>query len=102
MIESLRAFAKEVSQAVLSGRMGMIEASRELANFGNVPDVMSEDIHKVFVGTCSESDHLPIGTVRDVWNPQVLEEKDREIADIEACWKDRILAACKSILEEQR
>jgi hypothetical protein len=101
-IESLRACTKEVSQAVLSGRMGMIEASRELACLGHAPDVMNEEIHKVFVGACIESDHLPTGAVRDLWNPQVLEEKDREIANIEARWKDRILVACKSILEEQR
>jgi hypothetical protein len=101
-IESLRACAKEVSQAILSGRVGIVEASRELACLGHTPDVMNEEIHNVFVGACSESDHLPIGAVRDLWNPQVLEEKDREIADIEARWKDRILAACKSILEEQR
>jgi hypothetical protein len=100
--ESVRACAKEVSQAVFSGRMGMIEASRELACLGHAPDVMNEEIHKVFVGVCTESDHLPIGAVRELWNPQVLEEKDREIADIEARWKDRILAGCKSILEEQR
>jgi hypothetical protein len=101
-IDSLWSCAKEVSQAVLSGRMGMIEASREPACLGQAPDVMNEEIHKVFVGACSESDHLPIGAVRDPWNPQVLEEKDWEIADIEARWKDRILAGCKSILEEQR
>ena len=54
------------------------------------------------MGACGESDHLAIGAVRDLWNPQVLEEKDLEIADIEARWKDRILAGCKSIVEEQR
>ena len=79
----------------------MIEASRELACLGHAPDVMNEEIHKVFVGACSETDHLPIGAVRDLRNPQVLEEKDREIADMEARWKDRILAACKSILAER-
>ena len=101
-IDSLRSCAKEVSQAVLSGRMGMIEASRKLAGLGHAPGVMNEEIHKVFLGACGESDHLPIGAVRDLWNPQVLEEKDREIADMEARWKDRILAGCKSIVEEQR
>lgn len=65
----------------------MIEASRELACLGHAPGVMNEEIHKVFVGACSESNHLPIGEVRDLWNPQVLQEKDWEIADIEARWK---------------
>jgi hypothetical protein len=79
----------------------VLEASRELAGLGHSSGVMSEEIHNVFVGAFSESDHLPIGAVRELWNPQVLLEKDREIANMEAQWKYRVVAACKAILDER-
>ena len=92
--------AKEVAQAVLSGRIGMLDACRELARLGDTPGVMSEEIHIVFLGSHSETDHLPLGAVRDLWDPQVLLEKDRQIAEMEAHWRDRVLAACWNILDQ--
>ena len=60
--------AKEVAQAVLSGRIGMLDACRELARLGDTPGIMSEEIHIVFLGSHSETDHLPLGAVRDLWD----------------------------------
>ncbi|HWX94046.1 MAG TPA: hypothetical protein VNY29_15570 [Terriglobales bacterium] len=98
--ETERLSAKKVAQAVLSGRMGVLKACRELATLGHTPGVMSEEIHNVFVGADSETDHLPIGAVRELWDSEVLLEKDREIAEMEARWKDRVLAACKKIVDQ--
>ena len=92
--------AKEVAHAILSGRIGMLEACRELARLGDTPGVMSEEIHIVFLGADSETDHLPLGAVRDLWDPQVLLEKDRQIAEMEAHWRDRVFAACWNILDQ--
>jgi hypothetical protein len=47
----------------------------------------------------SETDHLPIGAVRELWDPQVLLEKAREIAEMEAHWKDRVVTACKELID---
>jgi hypothetical protein len=58
---------------------------------------MSEKIHNVFVGAFSESDHLPIGAVRELWNPQVLIEKDREIANMEAQWRTELSQRVKQL-----
>jgi hypothetical protein len=97
--EAEKVRAKEIAQAVLSGRMGMLEACRELASLGHTPGVMSEEIHTVFIGADSETDHLPIGAVRELWDQQVLLEKDRDIAAMEAHWKDRVVAACKELVD---
>jgi hypothetical protein len=99
--DAARLRANEVAQAALSGRMGMLEACRELGRRGHTRGVMSEEIHNVFVGADSETDHLPMGPVRELWDPQVLLEKDREIARMEAHWKDRVLAACKKLVDQQ-
>jgi hypothetical protein len=96
-----RLSAKKVAQAVLSGQIGILEACRKLARLGHTPGIMSSEIHNVFVGADSETDHLPVGVVRKLWDPEVLLEKDREIAEMEAHWKDRVLAACKRIVDQQ-
>jgi len=73
-----------VCRAVLNNEMGVIEASRILSKrpfsqgFENDPDVV------IFVAIDSSTDHLPIGEARKLWNPEVLLQKDKEIAK----WED--------------
>jgi hypothetical protein len=52
----------------------------------------------LFIGIASETDHLPIGTVRELWHPDFLPEKDREIARCEELWREAARAACERIL----
>ena len=50
-------------------------------------------------GIDSETDHLPIGRVREEWHPKYLLEKDREIARCEDLYRDKVRAICEGILQ---
>jgi len=41
-------------------------------------------------GIDSETDTLPLGEVRQYWNAEALERKDREIAEAEAFYGDAV------------
>lgn len=99
--EAFRVVAVEAAMAVLEGRLGVIEGSRRLREFGSylVQDVVADEDFVVFVAVDSETDALPIGTVRELWNPIDLEREDREIAGAEAMHRESVVAACQSIIE---
>jgi hypothetical protein len=64
----LRQFAEQL----LAGGIGVIAAARALQRFQHVVEVACPDLGNallVFVGIDSETDALPIGTVREMWHP---------------------------------
>jgi hypothetical protein len=87
-----------VCRAVLNNEMAIIEASRilsgRLQGFEKDPDFIT------FVGIDSETDHLPVGEVRKHWNPEVLAQKDKEIAECENFYRVRALEACERIIKK--
>jgi hypothetical protein len=80
--------------------MGIIEASRILSKrpfsqgLENDPDVL------IFIGIDSSTDHLPIGEVRKFWNPEVLLQKDKEIAKWEDFYRTQAREACERLIEK--
>jgi hypothetical protein len=90
--------ALEISQSVLDGQTGTIEAAHALCSLVHRdPSIASEEDRKLFIAITSETDDLPVGRVRQEWHPDSLPEKDHEIARCEDLWGDRIGAACLRI-----
>lgn len=58
----------------------------------NDPDMLT------FAGIESQCDHLPLGSVRQYWDPVALARADREIAEEEAFHRPAALAACESLI----
>jgi hypothetical protein len=89
-----------VCRAVLNNEMGVIEASRILSKrpfsqgFENDPDIIT------FIAIDSSTDHLPIGEVRKLWNPEVLVQKDKEIAKWEDFYRVQAHEACERLMEK--
>lgn len=52
---------------------------------------------EIFGVVSSDTDHLPIGEVRQYWAPDVLKRKEREIAEIEAFYRADVLRAVEQI-----
>jgi len=74
-------------------------AAREFASLlRSFPDEVAKDDIMLVIGIDSETDHLPIGSERQHWNPNVLAQKDVEIAKCEAHYKPLTIAACERIL----
>jgi len=89
-----------VCRAVLNNEMGVIEASRILSmrpfsqGFENDLEVIP------FVAIDSSTDHLPIGEVRKLWNPEVLVQKDNEIAKCEDFYRVQAREARESLMKK--
>jgi hypothetical protein len=51
-----------------------------------------------FAGIASETDSLPVGEVRQYWNPESLKLKDREIATAEQLYRENAVTAVTELL----
>ena len=91
--------AKEIAEAVLDGRTTILEGARELSPLAHTDAIANEDDRKLIIGIDSETDHLPVGKVREHWAADALEAKDVEITIAEERWKARFRNVCKRIAE---
>lgn len=88
-----------IARSILAGETGVIEGSRALSSmrwkFGtDMPDQFSP-----FVAIDSETDDLPIGAVRDLWDLNALARKDLEISRCERFYETQAFEACKALIE---
>jgi len=90
---------KQITQAVVNGQVGAAEAALVLLPIlHQYPELASQDDLNFIVAVGSETDDLPIGAVRELWDANALIEKDREIARCDALWGERMRATCERLL----
>jgi hypothetical protein len=91
--------AEQIARSVLGEQIGVVEATRAILPLLHSDcEIASPDDYNLFRGIDSETDDLPIGNVREEWDPAVLQEKDREIARCENLWREQVRNACERIL----
>jgi hypothetical protein len=91
--------ALQIARSVLKGQTKVLEAARALRPALRAdPTILSEDDFKLFIAIESETDDLPVGESRREWHPDVMPDKDREIARCEDLWRDAVRAASERIL----
>jgi hypothetical protein len=89
----------EAASAILRGELGVIEGSRLLCSFRfRVSSLDHDPDFLPFVAIDSETDHLPVGDVRQHWAADALASKDQEIQAAEAFYRDHALAGCERLL----
>ncbi len=89
----------EAASAMLHGELGIIEGSRLLAGLCcRVSSLEHDPDFLCFVGIDSETDHLPIGDIRQHWASEALAVKDAEIRAAESFHRDHAIAACQVLL----
>lgn len=93
-----RAYA--VADAVIRGEMGAVEGSRVLSRMQNELDLgkVETDLMLTFIGVDSETDDLPLGDERDLWNPQALSEKDADLQAYQAKVQEPVRKACSRLI----
>jgi hypothetical protein len=93
--------AVEIAQAVIAGRIGIIEASVRLASLAHdiVPIWVDDEDFVVFGVLSSETDHLPTGSARQYWSATALAEADVDIARIEQNAREDVLRACTNVIK---
>jgi hypothetical protein len=88
------------ARAVLSGELGIIAGARRLCGLGHEIGADRDAHFTFFVGLESETDHLPVGEVRQHWNAEALREKDAEIMRVESFYRERALEICRQLIQK--
>jgi hypothetical protein len=88
------------ARAVLAGELGIIAGARQLSGLGHEIGTDRDADFIFFVGLDSETDHLPVGDVRQHWNAEALRDKDAEIERIEAFYRERAFEICRQLIQK--
>ncbi len=95
---SVRAQMLAIAKQFLGEKLGLVQTARELLQFRDGVEPEIGALLDVFVGIHSETDALPIGTERALWNLQALEVEDRKIAAAELRWHGRATEATRQLV----
>ncbi len=87
-----------VAQSVLSGSCGIVEGARQLSGLAHRLAAENDPDFTFFIGVDSETDHLPIGDVRQRWAADALRKKDEELISLEGFFRADALCACRNLI----
>ncbi len=98
--EYVREKALKTARAILNGELGIIEGARVLSTLA--PDLVADwkvdPDFLVLAALDSETDDLPVGKQRKLWDATALAERDATVSRIEAEARQNVEAACRNIL----
>jgi uncharacterized protein DUF2489 len=99
--ECSRVAALNTADAVVVGRIGIIEGCRRLCSLAHdlVSDWRVDEDFGVFGAVDSETDALPIGRVREDWNASALQLEDKKIEYAESLYRDKVVSACRNLIK---
>lgn len=90
--------ALETVESALDGQISTVEAACALLPLlAMTRDLVSDEDFDLLRAIESETDHLPIGRVREHWHPDSLQEKDRELARYEGFLHEQMISTCQHI-----
>lgn len=88
-----------LARRVLRGELRVIEGCRALSSMRWEFGADMTDQFSPFVAIDSETDHLPVGAVRNLWAVEALARKDLEIDRCEELYRTQALEACSVLIE---
>jgi hypothetical protein len=88
-----------IAKQFLGEKVGLVQTARELLQFRDGVEPEIGTLLDVFVGIASETDALPIGTERTLWNLQALDVEDHKIAAAELRWHGRATGTTRQLVE---
>jgi hypothetical protein len=97
-VEEQRKAMVLVARRIFDGSTGIVAGARELTRLRFPSRAETDKDILYFVGIDSESDHLPLGAVRQHWNTEALKAKDAELQAYEALVRDRAFVACQNLI----
>jgi len=97
-VEERRKEMVRVARHILDGSIGIVAGARKITRLRFPSRADKDNEILVFVGIDSESDHLPIGDVRQHWSADALKAKDAELQAYEARVRERAFRACQSLI----
>ena len=85
-------------KSVIDGGTGIVEGSRILYSLGRDLGLQHDPTFISFLGVDSQSDHFPIGPVRDQWAADALAREDRSREEFENDFRESIIADCQKVI----
>ena len=92
--------AVAVARQIMAGELGVIEGCRELSSMRWEFGAEMKELFLPFVALDSETDHLPIGAVRELWQVDALARKDQEIRRFEQVQRTQTIEACLMLIRQ--
>jgi hypothetical protein len=86
------------ASALIAGDLSLIVVARRLKGFRDGVEPEIGAVLDVFVAIDSETDALPVGKERALWNSEALARKDEEIIAAERRWSDEAVMAATQLV----
>ena len=101
LIEEARTRFMKTAEGILDGSIGIVEGCRMMNEFIAFAELdIDEDDRMTFQSVESQTDHLPVGEVRNLWNEEALKKKDEEIKKAEIMFTGIVKDSCNFILNK--
>ena len=88
-----------IAAAMLSGAMSFIEGARTIWGLGHSAGLQDDADFNAFIVIESETDALPMGELRRMWNAEALEKLQPEIDRAEAWAREVGTSACERLVK---
>ena len=101
LMEEARTRLMKTAEGILNGSIGIVEGCRMMNEFIAFAELdIDEDDRMTFQSVESQTDHLPIGEVRKLWNEEALKKKDEEIRKAEIMFTGIVKDSCSFIVNK--
>jgi len=87
-----------LAKGLIAGDLGVIAAARQLHGFLDIPDPEISVLIDLFTAIRSDTDALPIGEERSLWNSEALAREDKKVAAAEQCWRPEAIIAATQLV----
>jgi hypothetical protein len=100
-LEYARAELVRIAKRMIDGEIRPLLGARLLCPYANrLRQEIGHEAWQIIVGVDSESDHLPIGTERQLWATEALREKDKITDDYEQRVRNELLQVAQELLAQ--
>jgi hypothetical protein len=98
--KNAREEALETAHAILECKLGVLEGVRLLSTLAPelVSDWKVDPDFLVLAALDSETDDLPVGAQRKLWDPKALAARDKIVSQLEGEVREYVEAACRNIV----
>jgi len=97
-VQIAHARLSRIAAEILGGRTTISDGARAILAVRSEAHELPDELFDSFVAFESETDHLPFGPVRELWDPTQLARVDAERVGYEEHYRPRIERACRDLL----
>ena len=90
----------QTAQSMINGHINLIAGCRILTELRSQLDSADDRIFNCFQAVDSETDHIPIGDIREHYNQKFLEKADSELDDYLVKVQPAIIDACENLVKK--